>query len=113
LTPTKKENPTEVNKGTILQLPLKEKAGMYLFRYANLYCEPCNTAEVQPGQVVFVYDSGTVSGVMGEPEINILRNMEEEDVLIEAATGEHSISKIYGDTIFGKTRILKGRRGSV
>ncbi len=36
-----------------------------------------------------------------------------EDVLIETMTGEKSISKLYGDTIFGKTRILKGHSGSI
>jgi hypothetical protein len=63
--------------------------------------------------VDFIYDSGTLSGVMGEREMNILRNVAEEDVLIEMVTGERSISKLYGDTIFGKTRILNGYRGSV
>jgi len=42
-----------------------------------------------------------------------LKNVEDEDVLIETVTGERSISKQHGDTIFGKTRILKGRQGSV
>jgi hypothetical protein len=54
-----------------------------------------------------------VSGVMGEKEMEILKNVEEEDVLIETVTGEHALSKLYGDPIFGKTRILKGRSGSV
>ncbi len=45
--------------------------------------------------------------------MNILKNVAEEDVLIETVTGERSISKLYGDTIFGKTRILNGRKGSV
>jgi hypothetical protein len=35
--------------------------------------------------------------------MNILRNVEEEDMLIETLTGEHLISKLYGDTIFGET----------
>jgi len=113
-TPPKVGNPAEMHKGTIVQLPPKqEKTGMCLVRDALLYCEPCNMAGVRPGQVDFIYDSGTVSGVMGEREIDILRNVEEEDVLIETVTGERSISKLYGDTVFGKTRILKGRRGSV
>jgi hypothetical protein len=68
---------------------------------------------VRPGQVDFVYDLGTVSGVMGEREIGILKSVKEEDVLIETVTGKQSISKLYGDKIFGKTRILKGRSGSV
>jgi hypothetical protein len=58
------------------------------------------------------YDTGTVSGVMGEKEKEILRSVEDEDVLIETVTGERSISKQHGDNIFGKTRILKGRQGS-
>jgi hypothetical protein len=70
-------------------------------------------AGVRPGQVDFIYDSGTVSGVMGECAIGILKSAEEEDVLIETVTGKQSISKKYGDTIFGKNRILKGRQGSV
>ena len=109
----KNENPAEVHKGTIVQLPPKEKTGMCMVRDAFLYCEPCNMVGVRPGQIDFIYDSGTVSGVMGEREMDILKSMEEEDVLIEMVTGEKSISKFYGDTIFGKTRILKGRQGSV
>jgi hypothetical protein len=108
-----KGNPAEVHKGTIVQLPLREKTGMCLVRDALLYCEPCNIAGVRPGQVDFIYDSGTVCGVMGEREMDILKSVEEEDVLIETVTGEQSISKLYGDTIFGKTRILKGHQGSV
>ena len=102
------------HKGTIVQLPPKtEKAGMCLMLDAQLYCKPCNAAGVRSGQVDFIYDSGTVSGVMGAREMDILQNVAEEDVLIETVTGERSISKLYGDTIFGKTRILNGRRGSV
>jgi Pyruvate/2-oxoacid:ferredoxin oxidoreductase delta subunit len=109
-----KDNPAEVFKGTIVPLPMsKEKAGMCLVRDALLYCEPCYMAGVSSKQVDFIYDSGTVSGVMGEKEMEILKNVEEEDVLIETVTGEHSLSQLYGDTIFGKTRILKGRSGSV
>jgi hypothetical protein len=67
VTPAKKENPAEVHKGTVVQLPPKETAGMCIVRDAFL---------------------------------------EEEDVLIETVTGEQSISKKYGDTIFGKTRKL-------
>jgi hypothetical protein len=70
-------------------------------------------AGVRPGQVDFFYDSGIVSGVTREREMDILKSIEEEDVLIETITGEQSISKLYGDTVFGKTRILKGRQGSV
>jgi hypothetical protein len=102
------------HKGTIAQLPPKiEKAGMCLMLDAQLYCEPCNAAGVCSGQVDFIYDSGTVSGVMCTKEMDILQNVAEEDVLIETVTGEKSISKLYGDTIFGKTRILNGCRGSV
>jgi hypothetical protein len=97
----------------VVQLPPKEKTGMCLVRDAFLYCEPCNMAGVRPGQVDFIYVSGTVSRVMGEHEMDILKSIEEEDVLIETVTGEQSISKLYGDTIFGKTWILKGRQGSI
>jgi cell envelope opacity-associated protein A len=65
-TPPKKENPAEVHKGTTAQLPPKEKAGMCIICNAFLFCEPCNMAGVRPGQVEFIYDSGAVSGVMGE-----------------------------------------------
>jgi hypothetical protein len=71
-TPSNVGNPAEVYKGTVVQLPPKEKTGMCLVQDALLYCEPCNMAGVHPGQVDFVYDSGTVSGVMGEREMNIL-----------------------------------------
>ena len=104
------------HKGTIAQLPPKtELAGLCKIteEYAGLYCEPCNAAGVRPGQIDFIYDSGTVNGVMGEKERAILKNVAEEDVLIETVTGEKSISKLYGDTVFGKTRILNGRKGSV
>lgn len=70
-------------------------------------------AGVSSKQVDFIYDSCTVSGVMRENEIEILKNVKEESVLSETLTGEHSILKRYGDTIFGKTRILKGRHGLV
>jgi hypothetical protein len=86
---------------------------MCLIRDACLYTEYSFAAGIRPNQVDFIYDSGTVSGVTGEKEANILKNVEEENVLIETVTGERSMSKIYGDTIFGKTRILNGRRGSV
>jgi hypothetical protein len=59
------------------------------------------------------YDSGTMSGVMGEQEMDVLRNVEEEDVLIKILMCEHSISKLYDDTIFGKTQILRGHHGSI
>jgi hypothetical protein len=53
-------------------------------------------------EVDFIYDTGTVSGVMGEKEKEILKSVEDEDVLIETVTGEKSISKQHGDTIFGR-----------
>jgi mannitol-specific phosphotransferase system IIBC component len=89
------------HKGTYAQLPPKtEHAGMCLIRDACLYNEYSYAAGVHPNQVDFIYDSGMVSGVMGEKEINILKNVTEEDVLIETVTGKTSISKLYGDTIF-------------
>jgi hypothetical protein len=80
-TPSNLGSPAEVYKGTVVQLPPKEKTGMCLVRDVLLYCEPCNRAGLRPGQVDFAYDSGTASGVMGEQEMNILQNVEEEDEL--------------------------------
>jgi hypothetical protein len=37
-----------------------------------------------------------------------MKNNAEEDILIETVTGKTSVSKLYGDTIIGKTRILNG-----
>jgi hypothetical protein len=62
---------------------------MCLVQDAFLYCELCFATGVQPGQVDFIYDSSTVSGVMGEREMNILENVAEEDVLIETVTGSN------------------------
>jgi hypothetical protein len=45
--------------------------------------------------------------VIGEREMNILKNIAEENMLIETVTGKN------GGAIFGETRILNGRRGSV
>jgi hypothetical protein len=102
------------HKGTQVQVPPKnEHAGLCTIQEAFLYYKPCAAAGVRPGQVDFIYDSGTVSGVTGEKEMQILKNVAEEDVFIETVTGEPSVSKLYGDTLFGKTRILKGCRGSV
>jgi hypothetical protein len=53
-------------------------------------------------EIDFIYDTGTVSGVMGPKERKILFNVENENVLIETVTGERSISKEFGDTMFGK-----------
>jgi hypothetical protein len=104
---------TVPQKGTYAKIPPKEQTGMCHTIETSLYSRPCNVAGVHLGQIDFIYDSGTVSGVMGEKEMNILKNVAEEDVLIEMVTGEKSLSKMYGDTLFGKTRILQGRRGSV
>jgi hypothetical protein len=38
--------------------------------------------------VDFIYASGTVSGVMGAREMDILHNVVEKDVLIETVMGE-------------------------
>jgi hypothetical protein len=111
-----KEDPSVVHKGTIVQIPPKvEHTGICTIMELNneLYWEPCNLMGVSYNEIDFIYDTGTVSGVMGPKERKILFNVENEDVLIETVTGEKSISKQYGDTVFGKTRILKGRRGSV
>jgi hypothetical protein len=43
---------------------------------------------VHPGQIDLIYDSRTVSRVMGKREMEILRNIKEEDVLIETVMGK-------------------------
>jgi len=40
---------------------------------------------------------------MAEREMDILKNVEEEDILIETVSDEQLISKLYGGTILGKT----------
>ena len=79
-----------VHKGTIVQLPPKvEHTGMCLTTEINseLYCEPCNLMGVSYNEIDFIYDTGTVSGVMGPKERKILFNVENEDVMIETVTG--------------------------
>jgi hypothetical protein len=102
-------------KCTCSVAPKTEKKVMCLMTKldAQLYCEPCNLMGVGIDEIDFIYDTGTVSGVIVEKEKEILKNVEDVDVFIETATGERSISKQHGDTIFRKTRILKGRQGSV
>jgi hypothetical protein len=68
---------------------------------------------VADDEVDFVYDSGTTSGVAGVNEKDILFDVEEEHVMLEGVGGHKSMPKEYGDSIFGKTRILKNRVGSV
>jgi hypothetical protein len=68
---------------------------------------------VATDEVDFVYDSETTSGVAGMKEKEILFDVEEEHVLLQGVGGHKSMSKEYGDSIFGKTRILKNRVGSV
>jgi hypothetical protein len=43
-----------------------EQTEMYLVHDALFYCEPCNVADICLVQVDFIYDSGTVSGVIGQ-----------------------------------------------
>lgn len=62
---------------------------------------------MRPGQINFIDDSGTVNGVMGKKEKAILKNVAEEDILIETVTGKISITKLYRDTVFGKTQAPK------
>ena len=72
----KDKDPSNVHKGTIVQLPPKtEKTGMCLMTQldAHLYCEPCNLMGVGNDEVDFIYDTGTVSGDIGEKEKEILR----------------------------------------
>jgi hypothetical protein len=90
-----------------------EKSNTCFEREAQLYCEPCYVMGVATDEVDFVYDSGTTSGVAGMKEKEILFDVEEEHVLLEGVGGHKSMSKEYGDSIFGKTRILKNRVGSV
>ena len=80
---------------------------------SKLYCEPCNLMGVAYGEIDFIYDTGTMSSVLGPKERSILANVEYKDVLIETMTGQKSMSKEFGDMMFGKTRILKDRHGSV
>lgn len=66
------------HKGTYAQLPPKtEQASMCLVQDALLYYEPCNMVGVRPRQVDFICDSGAVSGMIGEREMNILKNVAE------------------------------------
>ena len=80
---------------------------------SKLYCEPCNLMGMAYDEIDFIYDTGTVSGVLGSKECSILTNVENEDVLIETMMGQKSMSKEFGDMMFGKTRILKDRQGSI
>jgi hypothetical protein len=54
-------------------------------------------------------DSGSTSGVAGTTK----KNVEEEHVILEGVGVHISMSKEYGDSIFGKTRTLKNQVGSV
>ncbi len=80
---------------------------------AQLYCKPCYVMGVAADEVDFVYDSGTMSRIAGIKEKDILFDVKEEHVLLEGVGGHKSMSKEYGDSIFGKTRILKNIVGSV
>jgi hypothetical protein len=87
----------------IVQLPPKEKAGSCIVQGAYLYCEPCNMAVVHP--CLQLWNNEQSHGQMrdGQPQKFRGRKCLDWD-----HNGEHSISKIYGDTIFGKTWILNG-----
>jgi hypothetical protein len=90
-----------------------EQSNACFERKAQLYYEPCFVMGVASDKIDFVYNSGTTSGVAGINEKDILFDVEEEHVLLEGVGGHKSISKEYGDSIFGKTRILKNTVGSV
>lgn len=77
----------------------------------NLYCKPCNTVGVRVEQNDILCNSGTMSGVLDKMEMEILKNIAEEDVLIKTVTGVKLVSKLYGDIIFGKSKILNGHCG--
>ena len=79
---------------------------------SELYCKPCNLMGMAYDKIDFVYDKGTVSGVLGPKERSMLANVENEDVLIETMTGQKSMSKEFGNTMFDETCILKDRHGS-
>jgi hypothetical protein len=94
----KEKDPSNVQKGTIVQLPPKtEKTSMCLMTQldAQLYCEPCHLMGVGIDEVDFIYDTGTVSGVMGEKEKEILKSVEDEDVLIETVMGDLSLKTAW------------------
>jgi hypothetical protein len=56
--------------------------------------------------VDFIDDSGTVSGMMGEREINIMKNNAEEDILIETVKDPEWVKRIgTGVTIFNKETV--------
>lgn len=62
------------HKCTQVQVPPKtEHTGLCTIQEAFLYYKPCAAAGVCPGQVDFIYDSGTVSCVIGEKEMHILK----------------------------------------
>ena len=63
---------------------------------SELYCKPCNLMGVAYDEIDFIYDTGTVSGVLGTKECNILANVENEDVLIETVMGQNCMSKEFG-----------------
>jgi hypothetical protein len=64
-------------------------------------------------QIDFVYDSGTHHGVLGEREREILKDVIDDPVLLEGVGGQTTLSRKIGETIFGKTRVLRQRQGSV
>jgi hypothetical protein len=71
-------NLVDVHKGTVVQLPpKKEQSGMCLMHElsSELYCEPCNLMGVGSDEIDFVYDTGTVSGVIGKREQEILKKL--------------------------------------
>ena len=80
---------------------------------ANLKAEQSLVMGVKPTEVDFIYDTGTHHGVASEREMFLLQEVIEDPVLLEGVGGQTTLSKETGDSIFGKTRVLKGRRGSV
>jgi hypothetical protein len=80
---------------------------------AALRIEQCLVIGVKPNEVDFVYDSGTHHGVVSERDKDILHEVVEDPVLLEGVGGHTSLSKEIGDSIFGKTRVLKNRVGSI
>ena len=89
--------------------PRTEQTGMALVTElsSELYCKPCDLMGMAYDKIDFIYDTGTVSGVLGPKERSILANVENEDILIETVMGQKSMSKEFEDTMFGSGLLQK------
>jgi hypothetical protein len=68
---------------------------------------------VKANEVDFIADSGTETGNCSERDMAILRDLRDELASLEGVSGHTITSKQVGDSIFGKTRVLNRRTGSV